>query len=173
MPRVLRKHDDPALRLVSRVFVALPLLVLAGGARPPAPAAQTLCKPKEVPLFTCTISGKVASVCAAPRSATYRFGRPGRVELEVAGGRRAQRGYSGGGETQVTFDRAGWRYVVYDRTVRTGFGSDGRHDPEMTSGVLVLKDGKIIADRRCTGGGDDAIDAAGGAVLPEGPFTER
>jgi hypothetical protein len=58
--------------------------------------------------------------------------------------------YSGGGETQIAFARNGFDYVVYSRVVRTGFGPEGRHDPQDQAGVFVKKGGRTISDRRCT-----------------------
>jgi hypothetical protein len=157
---------------VKRAALLGAALLLLGAASPRA-ATGHMCRAAEAPVFACPIGRKLVSVCAGRGSATYRFGARGRPEVQISGGRRAQRSYSGGGETQIAFARGGYRYVVYDRLVRTGFGRDGRHDPQASSGVLVLKGAKVTADLRCTGNGAHTIDRARAAVLPEGPFTER
>ena len=142
-------------------------------ARPPAPPLASLCRPPEVPLFQCAARTKQIALCAANASAhagvQYRFGVPGKVELAYpatpgAGQMRwAQAGYSGGGETQVSFQTAGVTYVVYSRMIRTGFGSDGLNYPKEELGVAVVRDGRTLSDARCglariVGGNDDWID---------------
>jgi hypothetical protein len=58
-------------------FTAIfPTIGLAG-------APQSLCTPTEKVVFSCPIhTGKHISVCSSEKSVQYRFGRPGKVELE-------------------------------------------------------------------------------------------
>lgn len=157
-----------------RALSVLVALTTVGATKPSLPPSRaSLCRGQEAPLFSCPIGRKVVSVCRSAGGAAYRFGRPGRVELDIGGGRLAQRGYSGGGETQIVFARGAHRYVVYDRVVRTSFGSGGRHDPQQSSGVLVTRNGKVAANLSCTGSGDYAIHSGQAAGLPKGPFTQR
>ena len=58
--------------------------------------------------------------------------------------------YSGGGEAQLSFTRGPYRYVVYSRVVRTNFTAGEPNDPQLDDGVLVLKNGKRIADYGCS-----------------------
>lgn len=152
-----------------------------------AAAAKSLCRSGEKVLFQCMVAGgKLVALCAPPDGEAivhYRFGRPGAVELAHSGGgaegfRWAQAGYSGGGEAQVSFTREGHEYVVYSRTIRTGFGPDGHNNPKFEDGVFVRKDGRLIADRRCPDApaGDrlkplDVSSLRGG--LPEGEIIYR
>jgi hypothetical protein len=154
-------------------IVAITSMMLLAGSAPPLQVSRTMCKPAEVALFSCPIGRHIVSVCGAGSTATYRFGLPGHVQVEAANGLFATRGYSGGGETQIAFERRGYSYVVYDRLVRTGFGEDGHHDPEQSSGVLVLKGTKIAADRHCSGTNDHGIDSTRPKRLPQGRFVER
>ena len=79
----------------------------------------------------------------------YRFGRLGRVEIEVPDLHFAQHTFWGGGETQVYADTPTHRYVVYDRMVRTGFGADGLHYPQEDDGLLVQSGGRTAWRRQC------------------------
>lgn len=81
--------------------------------------------------------------------AIYRFGRPGRVELEVTDLHLAHRGFSGGGEEQVLADTLIHRYIVYTEISRTAFGPDGHHDPQAESGLFVQRGGQTISSQRC------------------------
>lgn len=47
-------------------------------------------------------------------------------------------GYAGGGEARIRFAMGGTVYTGFDRTVRTGFGPEGHHDPEFTAGVIAV-----------------------------------
>lgn len=138
----------------------------AGAAQARTPAAS-LCRAGEPQTFSCPVGRKLVSICGEGAGAVYRFGRPGRVELEAKNPTTAQIGYSGGGETQAAFANQGYTYVVYDRTVRTRFTPDGRHDPAFTQGLLVVKNGRVLADRRC--GGDATLTTKGVQGMTPGP----
>jgi hypothetical protein len=135
------------------------------------PPAKTLCTASERPIFACPIGNRLVSVCA-PRSgpAIYRYGRNGRIELEARDVRRAERATSGGGEDQLWFDRGGYRYILYSRTVRTGFADDGHADADFSAGLVVQQAGRSISDRRCGGSGDQTIDGTARQSLPKGDF---
>ena len=79
----------------------------------------------------------------------YRYGRPGRIELEAPDVRRTYTGWSGGGETQVYADTPTHRYIVYDRMVRTGFDDEGHNLSEMTEGLVVQSEGRTVSNRDC------------------------
>ncbi len=135
---------------------AILALATTGPAAKPALArgpAASLCRAKEAQTFSCPVGRKIVSICGEGAGAIYRFGRPGRVEMEARGPTTAQIGYSGGGEAQVAFAGQGYSYVVYDRTVRTRFTPDGRHDPAFSQGLLVVKGAHVVADRPCRGDG--------------------
>ena len=112
--------------------------------------AKSLCRAREPVLFTCDVGNKTVSICGGEQGgAAYRYGRPNRVELEIKDLHLAYKGWSGGGETQVYADTPTYRYIVYDRMVRTGFGSDGHNDPKETVGLLVQNGGRTVSSRQC------------------------
>lgn len=142
-----------------------------------AAAPQSLCKPGEKVLFQCRVDRRTAALCAGTgregRFVQYRFGRPGAVELAFpargsAGLSWARTGYSGGGELQVNVRTGDHLYVLYSRTVRTGFGPEG-NKPDFQAGLAVVRGNRILSDRRCTNADDFA--ASPDDLLPEGEFT--
>lgn len=136
------------------------------------PPSRTLCAVNEKPLFSCPIGGNLVSVCAAGGKATYRFGRPGRIELTSGSLTQASRGYSGGGETQISAANAGFVYTVFDRTTRTAFRTDGRHDAAFTNGLLVRRGGRTILSRKC--GGEPVLASRDTEqIVPGGTFVEH
>ena len=75
----------------------------------PAPAwaksPTSLCRAPEPVLFTCDVRAKTVLICGQEQGgAVYRFGRLGRVEIEVPGLHLAQHTFWGGGKTQVYAD---------------------------------------------------------------------
>jgi len=90
------------------------------GAAPARPKPDGfLCRAPEAVLFTCDIGTKTVSICGQEKQsgAVYRFGRPGRVELEATDLHHAHDGWWGGGETQVYADTPTHRYIVHDQMV--------------------------------------------------------
>ncbi|WP_215228630.1 hypothetical protein [Erythrobacter sp. 3-20A1M] len=113
------------------------------------------CAQDEQELFSCTAGTKKIAVCGVNnaqgrKTAQYRFGTAKKVELVLDGGRFANTAYSGGGESQIQFANGDVRYIVYSRTIRTGFDEDG-NKPEFTDGVWVVRGDENLADRQCTG----------------------
>ena len=128
------------------IFTALAAVSAPARAKPPT----SLCRTPEPILFTCDVGTKVVSVCGqAQGGAVYRYGRPGRLELETADLHRAFEGWPGGGETQVYADTPTHRYVVYDRMVRIGFDNEGHDIPRMTQGLLVQSGGRTLSSQEC------------------------
>ena len=116
--------------------------------------AKVACASDEQELFSCAAGTKRIAVCGVTnaqgqKTAQYRFGGSGKPEIVLDGGRFASVAYSGGGEAQIEFTNGGVRYIVYSRTVRTGFDEEG-NKPEFTDGVLVVRGGDVIAERNCT-----------------------
>lgn len=113
-------------------------------------ASASLCTPDETILFSCPIRDKLVSVCGqASGRAVYRFGR---VELQSGGLSHSRRGYSGGGESQIRFERGAYRYILFDKTVRTGF--DGRNDPQSSSGLVIQRGDRRVSSTTCDGSGE-------------------
>ncbi|WP_082795005.1 hypothetical protein [Sphingomonas sanguinis] len=130
-------------------------------------AGGGLCQAGETKIFACPIGGKLVAVCGVGKQAVYRYGRPGRIEMTARAMTLAQRAYSGGGETQIQVANKDYRYILFDKTVRTGFGADGRNMPDMRSGLIVQRGGRTLSNRECD---DDAPISTSKAVqfMPSG-----
>lgn len=76
----------------------------------------SLCGPSEVRYFGCrTAKGKLISICGEARGLTqYRFGRPGKVELQSADLRYAHYMRYRTDHYEVSFDTNDTRYAVFD-----------------------------------------------------------
>lgn len=153
---------------------------------PPAPLMvpqRATCQSGERVLFQCAMGSRNVAICAGgegrARYVQYRFGGASRIELEYPQRRSgtgtlayASTPYSGGGEAQIHFRNGAYTYVVYSRTVRTGFGKEGNR-PEFSAGLFVKRDGRVLSQRSCTAPRDASIDlAAAQRVLPEGDFID-
>jgi hypothetical protein len=153
-------------QIVARL--ALCVMPAAGSAASAeVPTVPSLCTPQEVVVFSCRIEGwsrgKVASLCIAatgagePPRVQYRFGTPKHIELqfpatpEPAGEHfwLSTAMYSGGGAARIRFRHADTDYILFDQTVRTGFGS-GPNNPQFTAGVATRAGGKLTSVRKCT-----------------------
>jgi hypothetical protein len=157
--------------------VAAPMLAAPGVGAEPAQAMWaphgSLCARGEEVIFSCGVGRKMVSVCggrATAPHAQYRFGVPGDIELAFPGPGQsglsyAREMYSGGGALQIRFSNGGYDYAVYSRTVRTGFGRDGRNNPRFSDGVMVRRGGRLVANRACT-------TATRGDAQPEDFMTE-
>ena len=118
-------------------------------------AQPVACGRGERPLFFCEAGRKQIAVCgvtdeAGKPQAQYRYGSD-TAEMVLNGGRFANVPYSGGGESQIEFVNDATRYIVYSRTVRTNFEPGEPNDPAFTDGVMVVRGGKVLSDRQCTG----------------------
>ena len=160
-------------RSVMAVLLAAASFTVFASAALAAPAS--LCTTKETDIFSCPIHGKIVSVCGlSPGQAEYRFGRPGQVELQGRDLHIGEQGYSGGGEDQIYFQSNGYRYIVYDRTLRTGFGADGHNDPQSSSGLVDQKGGRTVSSTRCGGEGDQPVKTGEGErFIPTGGFVDH
>lgn len=149
------ERANKMMRPMKKLMLTTALLAALASARPDAAPAQprpggSLCRVPEAVLFTCDVGTKTVSICSQEQGgAAYRFGRPGRVDIEVTNLHRAHAGWSGGGETQVYADTPTHRYIVYDQMVRTAFGLDGLHDSKITSGLVVQREGRTVLRREC------------------------
>jgi len=158
----------------------LPVLaLLACHAVLAAAPEKSLCGAGETPLFQCTIKGKQVSLCSSGASKDdagklqYRFGTAQKIELsypdtpQPASGKffRSETAYSGGGEERIHFKNGDYDYFLFERTVRTGFGS-GPNNPEFSAGVIT-RHGKSVTTRLCSK--DGAMQPAA-RTLPEEQF---
>jgi hypothetical protein len=70
----------------------------------------------------------------------------------------------------IRFTNGAHDYAVYSRTVRTGFGADGRNNPRFSDGVMIRRGGRLISNQSCNtavGGDAQAED-----FMPEGTILE-
>lgn len=126
--------------------------------------------PSERVAFTCRAGPRVVSVVRSGSTLAYRSTRGGAVEIQVSGGRMAERAYSGGGELQASFVNGPWTYVVYERVVRTGFGRT--NDPRDEAGVDVLLRGHAASSRSCSDP-ETQFDHRTTDDLPRGTFVDH
>ena len=144
-----------------------------------APVAKpvSLCTPAETVIFECRTKRRLVAVCAGQGGTQYRAGLPGKLELVSPAGSAgltyANRGYSGGGESQVRFASGDYGYVVYSSTIRTRFG-DGPNDPAFSAGIVVTKGGTAVSQDRCITPADAILDLTTAQQrLPEGEFVDH
>jgi len=89
---------------------------------------------------------------------TYRFGPPGKPEITLtgspAGGVFYHRELFARGEHQtLRFVNGAWSYVVFNSWWAPSTLSNGKTDAEYdVSGLLILKDGKLVRRINCKGG---------------------
>ena len=89
--------------------------------------------------------------------------------MQSGGLSHARRGYSGG-ESQIRFERGAYRYVLFDKTVRTGF--NGRNDPQFSSGLVIQHNGRRVSLTACGGSGESDGSGALADYMPKGEFIE-
>ena len=132
----------------------------------------SLCFQNEEVIASCRLRQKMVSVCGRSGSATYRFGRTGRIELSANGMYHAHQMFSGGGESQIVVHKGDYQYVLYDSTIRTGFGRDGHNYPVFASGLMVLRNGRHLADMACAPGTEAIIDTnSAPRFMPAGAYV--
>ncbi len=160
---------------MTRYFIWSIALLLGSGKLDHAAAlpaiSATLCRADEQPLFSCPLATRLVAVCGGADGAVYRFGRPGHVELEATVLGLAETAFSGGGETQISFRHGGYRYIVFDRTVRTGFAADGHNDSQFSAGLVVQRGDTTVSTQLCRT--DATIKAAAAKVLPRSTFQSH
>lgn len=123
---------------------------------------EPACAEDEQTAFQCALGSKQVAICASADAAAttgwlqYRFGRadhapeliwpayPGDPLLSAEG--RVE-SYAGGGASWLRFRRGDHAYVVYTGIGRWGESGETREQ----SGVVVERNGKLIADLRCSG----------------------
>jgi hypothetical protein len=142
--------------------------------KPTAPASRhmaTLCAANELVLASCSIRTKLVSVCGRNRKATYRFGRPWRIELKTKNLHYAHQVFAGGGESQVVAISGAYRYVIYDRSIRSGIDIEGHSPLQFTSGLMVQRNGRYLANMICSPMNADIIDTSSVPnFMPKGEY---
>ena len=132
-------------------------LIAAGNVYAASARAENLCRPDEIVLFQCKLKTRLLSLCASkdisPTAGKlqYRFGTPQKIELSYPKTPQSAAGnffisstmYSGGDETHIRFNSNGFDYILFDKSIRTGF--KGNNNPKSSSGAVIRRDGKISA----------------------------
>ncbi|HLJ26426.1 MAG TPA: hypothetical protein VKY85_06935 [Candidatus Angelobacter sp.] len=144
------------------------------------PEEKFLCQKDEQVVFGCNLGNKIVSLCASsgpsPRF-QYRAGSSKHMELQfpsVPGPAQdnfwfSSTAFSGGGSAHIRFKIADYEYLLFDYTMRTGFGADGHNNPEFGAGVAVLRGGNVISTQSCKN--DASIQSLAYDQLPKEEYT--
>lgn len=136
-------------------------------AAPARAAPASLCLAPERTLFACTIGPQKLAVCSGSAAPVLRLGKGTRTTTLARDPRVARRAFSGGGETTVSFRKGDRVFTLYDRTLRTEFGDDGRHAPDSITGLAVTRAEATIADGACNIASlNGSIEAVAQALTP-------
>lgn len=119
-------------------------------AAPPAPASQ--CRAGEQALYSCRFGKSLGSVCAGRGALSYRFGPPGRPQIDIASDRTWSNvhrggvvGGGGGSQQYLRFTRGDHHYLVF-----WGVGGQYTEIPgKQWSGIHVARGSKELATLRC------------------------
>jgi hypothetical protein len=129
-------------------------------------ANSNLCRKGEINFSSCSVGKKIASFCTSSKNVSspyiqYRFGTPEKLEFVFpANGTKSKEivffnssgVYTDGSEGRLSFKSGKYQYIF--------FHIDSRHGD--SSGIHVLKDGKLVKDLPCTNPTADQIS------IPEG-----
>jgi hypothetical protein len=132
-------------------------------------ASRSHCEPGEQIVFSCLIGQKIASLCASKRltptegHVQYRYGPPGKVEIDVPGRSQADRARikvlrsppSSANAMAVGIESGGFTYHVFS-SESVGSVSDGMRSWVYDSGVEVHKGQRTVFSKHCTGQPNDA-----------------
>lgn len=176
------KSDTVALVVAANVVAGGPPATAA-----PLPAKQaSFCNSRETLLFGCAAGARLVSVCAsrdldaAKGYIQYRFGKPSEPPEQVVPEglvhpSKAVTGssetYAGGGAVWLRFRKGDHAYVAY-----SGIGRWGpKGSPLAKDGVAVERNGKLIANVKCSGGvtgelGPDWFEKIGVSVRKDEEF---
>ena len=103
-------------------------------------------------IFQCGFGARQVEVVRDGAALTYRFGRPGRPEVEISG--TAAGGnvhyhrtlYPRGEDQSLRFTRGAYSYVIFNAFQTPDYRLEGARDD---SGLLVLRHGRRIARMNC------------------------
>ncbi len=108
-----------------------------------------MCRSSETTLFSCTFEKTVISVCRQGGRPIARMKKPGAAGTVSRNLSFASEGYSGGGQSQISFGSAARKIIVYDKLIRTGFDASGQNDAELSTGAMVVQNGKVVSHQQC------------------------
>jgi opacity protein-like surface antigen len=131
------------------VGAILILSALAAAQAASAEAAETV--------FACSFGARQVEVVRDGGRLTYRFGRPGRPELELAGDAASgtlfyhRTLYARGEDQTLRFTSGDFSYVIF-----SGWSAPNRYleGARNDSGLLVLRGARVIRRMNCREGGD-------------------
>jgi hypothetical protein len=133
--------------MIASATLILP--ALAAGQAASAEAPETV--------FACSFGTRRVEVVREGGRLTYRFGRPGRPELELAGDAASgtlfyhRTLYARGEDQTLRFTRGDFSYVIFSGWSAPNRYLEGARDD---SGLLVLRCGRVIRRMNCRAGGD-------------------
>lgn len=140
-----------ASKLAAMALVAI-LILSALGAAAQAAAAEA---PETV--FACSFGSRQVEVVREGARLTYRFGRPGRPELVLAGDAASgnlfyhRTLYARGEDQTLRFTSGAHSYVIFNAWAAPNLYGEGARD---YSGLLVLRGDRVIRRMNCREGGD-------------------
>jgi hypothetical protein len=142
-------------KLAAALGVAALLATGGSAAKPARPAHHAepnLCTGGERVVYSCQFGTRLGSVCLARKSIYYRFGKPGRLGLNLAstpdwsnvhtGVNRSQGGLN---QDTIRFARGATHYVVHAGET----GSLNEHPGRRMSGIVVLEGERAVASLAC------------------------
>lgn len=144
--------------MISLLFAALIgfVVIFSGEVASADVSRATHCSDSEGVLYSCSVGGKVVSICVAPREGRpeaieYRYGVVGNVEMTYrAQNSGKQRFFAAispvsprAQVSQLWFDRGAYRYLVSQ--------CEGGDCP-VHAGIIVYRAGVSLQSRRCSGG---------------------
>jgi hypothetical protein len=109
-------------------------------------------------VFTCRAGTKRVAVTLQGDRLTYSFGPPSRAEISLTGDPQGgvfyhRTIYSRGEDQTLRFVSGQWNYVLFNRWQAPQPLSNDRIAPEYNaSGVLVMRDGKLVRRIQCNKG---------------------
>jgi hypothetical protein len=122
------------------------LTIVALSMYQPASASQPSSKP--LILFTCSVGNKTVSVTTVGDQLTYHYGTQAKEEMSITGTAKSGNIFwltqrFAGIENQMRFKSGDFSYIVYDSE------GNGNVGAAATSGLVVMKGTKTIADKSC------------------------
>ncbi|PJJ97434.1 hypothetical protein CO641_10720 [Lysobacteraceae bacterium NML91-0213] len=141
----------------------------------PAGAMQSPCADGEPLLFHCEMQADSLALCALPdpgaiRMRTRMAGTLRDAVIAARTVRLGTTGYAGGGEAYIRFVDRDVAYRVFDRTIRTGFGPDGHHEPAFSAGMVETRASGESITRGCDN--DASVTAHAYTHLEREPFVD-
>ncbi len=139
-------------RLAATLGVAAMMATGGSAARPARQGEANLCTSAERVVYSCQFGTRLGSMCLGRKSIHYRFGKLGRLGLNLAstpswsnihtGGNRSQGGLN---QDSIRFTRSTTHYVVHAGET----GSLNENPGRRMSGIVVLEGEREVANLAC------------------------